>query len=77
MRRKSKREIERAVEGLECKKGGVLHDGELILYRDPETGTLYDRPISDEDATAVDECEADPLVILTESLVETDWEAES
>ncbi|QLD88306.1 hypothetical protein HWV07_04355 [Natronomonas salina] len=61
MTRKSKREIERALNDLE----GDRHSPPAIVYEDPRTGEWYDGEGDDADRVSEDEFEgADPLIVM-------------
>lgn len=76
MTRKSKRELERDLEDLEASESNTsAWQGVGIVYEDPETGEWYDDPAMDGDP--VDPEAADPLVVISDTVIETDWEGGS
>lgn len=66
MTRKSKRELERAVERLGADQDRRAFDP-LLVYEDPETGDLY---MDSEGTSPVDADEVDPVAILPTDLDE-------
>ena len=71
MTRKSRREIERAVDDMADKRG----PGEdlAIVWEDAGTGEWFDGPLSDDDAEPVDP-DGDPVMVIVEEIVETDYD---
>lgn len=59
MTRRSKREIERAVEGFTGRQGRGGADGPAIVWRDSATGE-----VTDVDGQPVDETAADPVMVI-------------
>jgi len=72
MTRKSRRELERDLD--ELADGSTVDAPELaIVHEDPETGEWF-RDADHEDPVAPAAVEqADPLMILSETVVETGW----
>lgn len=73
MTRKSKREVERAVETFR-EDVGVDESGLRILQEDAETGETTDL---DGDPVDVEDVDAETLIVLRDTVVETDWEADA
>lgn len=59
MTRKSKRELERAVDGLPGGESGP--ESPLLVWEDPATGAWYD---AREDGERVDRDECDPVAVI-------------
>ena len=72
MTRKSRREIESDLDEL-AGEADVDASELMIVHEDPETGEwFHDEDYEDPIDPAVAE-QADPLMILSETVVETDW----
>jgi hypothetical protein len=73
MTRRSKRDIEQALDDLDAEQeaGGRPQ----IVHADPETGEWY----ADPDLTEgpIEKANADPVMVIEETIVETDWEPDS
>jgi len=70
MTRRSKRELERRLDALDG--GGPARRGLAVAWKDSETGELYAAPCHEERLPAT----ADPLMVIEETVVETDWSCE-
>jgi len=76
MTRKSRRELENDLDELTDGSGTGPSDL-MIVHEDPETGEWFrDAEHEDPVAPAVAE-QADPLMIVCETVVETDWDPET
>ena len=73
MTRRSKREIERAVDELDGGDDTVAP--EAIVWEHPETGDWY--ADAEMDGEPLDPDDVDPVMIIQETIVETSWERES
>lgn len=75
MTRKSRREIERAVDDMAERQG--RGEDLLIVWEDPETGDRFDAPIADDDKEPVDPAtieNADTVIAIRETIVETGYD---
>lgn len=70
MTRRSKREIERAIEGLGAES--IDDDGLSVVFEDTATGEWYEDP--DFAGEPLDEDAVDPTVVWRDVVVETGWE---
>lgn len=73
MTRKSRREIENAVEDLA--PDDETDEWVGVVTEHPETGEWYRSPDDEEPIGPEVAEQADPLMIITETVVETDWSA--
>jgi hypothetical protein len=73
MTRRSKRDIEQALDHLD---GEEETDGRpLVVHADPETDEWYEDPELTEGP--IEKANADPVMVVEETIVETDWEPDS
>ena len=73
MTRKSRRELERAVDDLDTTNSETAYSRpDAIIWEDSETGEWHATPDMDGDPLEPDE--VDPLMVIQETVVETSWE---
>ena len=70
MTRRSKREIERAIEDIGAES--IDDDGFSVVFEDTATAEWYEAP--DFAGEPLDEDAVDPTVVWRDEVVETDWE---
>jgi hypothetical protein len=76
MTRRSKRDVKRALDDLETELEDEETDSQpYIVHADPETDEWYEDPELTEGP--IEKANADPVMVVEETIVETDWEPDS